>query len=199
MSVRPVLLLSQLACVVSLQLPCPLQATARWLDGWIINQNLCPFAAPFRGHTKILEVRGEETAAVIAAEVQELAALDAQHKATTLIVLPELADFADLMHWQERETERLEAAHPDPPVQLIAFHPDAAFGEMDDDPADLSMRSPLPMLHLLRNSDVEAAEEQWSKQHTPAEAPSIQEKNAAFLRGLGFEAAEALRKAALES
>lgn len=175
-----------------------LQLTTRWLDRWIIHRSLCPFAAGVRSHTKTVLAQGSDAPAVIAAEVHELAQVDADSPATTLIVLPDYEAFADLMHLQEQETLRLEAQAAEPPVQLIAFHPDAAFGEMEDDPADLSMRSPYPMLHLLRNTDVEAAEEEWIRQHAPADAPSIQEKNAAYLRGLGFEAAEALRKAALE-
>ena len=78
------------------------------------------------------------------------------------------------------------------PIQIVPFHPKATYSEAEDDAADVSTRSPLPMLHLLRDSDVESAESGWAKQH-PAEEPlSIQERNGAFLRGLGWERANAL-------
>ena len=98
----------------------------------------------------------------------------------------------DLMYLQEAESQKLEADDTSQPIiQLLAFHPLAEFGELPDDAADLSMRSPYPILHLLRDSDVSAAEEQWEQQHAPGVAPSIQERNAALLRGMGYEVAAA--------
>ena len=46
-----------------------------------------------------------------------------------------------------------------------------------------------PLLHLLRDADVEHAEELWIATH--GAPPAIQERNAAYLRGLGFAAASA--------
>ena len=61
------------------------------------------------------------------------------------------------------------------------------------DAFDFSTRSPVPMLHLLRQADVDAGEEQWFAQG----GLPIQERNAAYLRGMGYEQAAALRAAAL--
>ena len=72
---------------------------------------------------------------------------------------------------------------------------DAEFGDCDNDAADLSMQSPLPMLHLLRDVDVQAAEERWAQLHAPDSPPSIQERNAAYLRGLGYDKARTLSRA----
>ena len=116
--------------------------------------------------------------------------------ATTLLILPDLANsFEDLMYLQEAESQKLEEDGSQLVIQLLAFHPLAIFGEMPNDAADLSMQSPYPILHLLRDSDVSAAEEQWERQHAPAIAPSIQERNAAMLRGMGYEAAAAESRA----
>ena len=130
-------------------------------------------------------------------EVRALRAVDQQQSATTLLVLPEFHEFADLMHLQEIESMRLDAESQAgaAAIQLLAFHPRAEFGLRD--PADLSMRSPHPLLHLLRDADVEAAEESWARMHAPSEPPGIQERNAALLRGLGFEAAAAELKEAV--
>ena len=61
------------------------------------------------------------------------------------------------------------------------------------DAFDFSTRSPVPMLHLLRQADVDAGEEQWFA----GGGLPIQERNAAYLRGIGYEQAAALRAAAL--
>ena len=124
--------------------------------------------------------------------------------ATTLLVLPAIGGFAELVDFQTEMEERHESSRsPDSArIQLLAFHPDASFGddegeedaaEWAGDPADWSMRSPMPMLHLLRDADVVAAEASWERRHAPAAPPGIQERNAAYLRGLGWErvAAEA--------
>ena len=55
-------------------------------------------------HTKTVLAQGSDAPAVIAAEVHELAQVDADSPATTLIVLPDYEAFADLMHLQEQET-----------------------------------------------------------------------------------------------
>ena len=177
-------------------------STLRWVDGWIIKRQLCPFAAAVRPQTRTVVCRGREAeaAAVLQDEVRALRSVDEQKPATTLLVLPDFHDFADLMHLQEIESMKLDAesdASGAAAIQLLAFHPRAEFGDDARDPADLSMRSPHPMLHLLRDADVEAAEESWARMHAPSEPPGIQERNAALLRGLGFEAAAAELKEAV--
>ena len=50
------------------------------------------------------------------------------------------------------------------------------------DPADYTGRSPHPVLHLLRQSDVDAADESWFER---GPGDDIRAKNAALLRGMG--------------
>ena len=68
-------------------------------------------------------------------------------------------------------------------VQVVPVHPEALYdGDPDStqhaDAAEYATRSPVPMLHLLRTSDVERAEREW-------EGPDICDSNASRLRGLG--------------
>ena len=69
-------------------------------------------------------------------------------------------------------------------VQVVPFHPEAMYESDHDskhpgDAAEYATRSPVPMLHLLRTSDVERAERGW-------EGPDICDTNAGRLRGLGM-------------
>jgi len=52
----------------------------------------------------------------------------------------------------------------------------------EDDPADFTGRSPHPVLHLLRQSDVDAADKVW---FSTGPGDDIRAKNAALLRGMG--------------
>ena len=172
------------------------RSTLQWLDQWVIRRQLCPFAAAARSHTRCVVCHGREGAAArfLEDEVSRLRAMDPSEPATTLIVLPKFLEFSDLMFLQEREASKLEAqasGDADPDIQLLAFHPRAQFGESFEDPADLALRSPYPVLHLLRDADVLAAEASWMSMHAPNTAPGIQERNAALLRGIGYEAAAA--------
>jgi hypothetical protein len=85
-------------------------------------------------------------------------------------------------------------------IQVVPFHPEALFDDDDDegrddeatrrdsppvDAAQYVTRSPVPLLHLLRTSDVDKAERAWT-------GPSIQESNADRLRGMGVAAVSGL-------
>ena len=186
-------------------------ATQRWVDGVIVAHNLCPFAAAVRPHTRYVVCRAH-TMETFEAELRRLDAVDPAKAATTLVLLPgdEFAAFADLMVLQPDVQELADELGAD--VQVLPFHPLATYsaagedeegeddeGEDEDalaahlDAFDFSTRSPVPMLHLLRQADVDAGEEQWFAQG----GLPIQERNAAYLRGMGYEQAAALRAAAL--
>ena len=186
-------------------------ATQRWVDGIIVGHNLCPFAAAVRPHTRYVVCRAH-TMETFDAELRRLAAVDPAKAATTLVLLPgqEFAEFAGLMVLQPDVQQLADEMGAD--VQILPFHPLATYGaagededadeDVDEDEEaqaaqldafDFSTRSPVPMLHLLRQADVDAGEEQWFSQG----GLPIQERNAAYLRGIGYEQAAALRAAAL--
>ena len=105
--------------------------------------------------------------------------------ATTLFVLTDamFADFDDFMGAFEAATEITAQASKN--LQLIPFHPLATYSEVPgDDAADFASRSPHPLFHLLRESDVRAAEAAWGRRG----GRNIQESNEAMLRGLGHAA-----------
>ena len=135
----------------------------------------------------------------IESELHSLRAVPTDKAATTLVVLPRLQSFEALVQFRDASEGIAESDVQAARVQMLAFHPDAAFGYDDDDPADWSMRSPFPMLHLLRDSDVEAADKLWAAQHAPNDPPGIQERNAAYLRGLGHEAAASAARACIRT
>ena len=172
-----------------------IRATLSWLDGFVIKLNLCPFAAAYRKETRVVVDRSVDASiAVLSAELARLRSVPPHKPATTLVLLPRLSEFQDLMAAQAAAEELADAdagavaSSAVAPVQVLAFHPHAAYGDVTLDAADFSTRSPVPMLHLLRDADVEKAEHSWAAQHAPHSAPGIQERNQALLRGRGYEA-----------
>jgi hypothetical protein len=63
-------------------------------------------------------------------------------------------------------------------IQLVPFHPEALYSETERDAAEYATRSPLPVIHLLRCSDIRRAEAEW-------EGADIPSTNADRLRGMG--------------
>ena len=170
--------------------------TLKWLDNFVMAHNLCPFARGVRGNVRTVVCRETSILDAVDDEVALLRSVDASAPATTLIVLPALTEFAQLMELQEAAEKRVFADESQAFIQLLAFHPRAEF-DTPNDPADVALQSPHPLLHLLRDSDVEAAEEQWHATH--GAPPAIQERNAAYLRGLGWQAASAAAAAAVHN
>ena len=73
--------------------------------------------------------------------------------------------------------------------QLASFHPDYCFeGEDKNDPANYTNRSPYPILHILRESSIEAVLKRYP------EPESIPENNIAKARELGSSFLQALLK-----
>src|SRR4051812_13898638 len=167
--------------------------TQRWLERAVIGLNLCPFA-------KAVHVRGQVHLAVcgaqafpevleaLARELDDLLALPAAQRDTTLLVVPN--GFDDFLLFGElvREGERLLARRRlEGVVQLANFHPDFRFADADEaDPGNFSNRSPYPTLHLLREDSIDRAVEAFP------EAEAIFGANIDKLRALGTEGWRAL-------
>lgn len=136
----------------------------QWLDQVVIGLNLCPFAAEPRQQRQIRFVisRAADTAALLLELQQELTRLaDTAPEAleTTLLILPqgwedfeiynELLGFTDLL---------LQQFGWEGEFQIASFHPQYCFADVEaEDASNLTNRSPYPLLHLLRESSIEAA------------------------------------------
>ena len=161
-------------------------ATRTWLEKAVIGLNLCPFAKPIR-HLIRYAVSEADTAEALRAdlmdELQNLAEADPAEIETTLLIHPRvLADFLDYNDFLEIADETLEDLDLVGEIQIASFHPLYQFaGTEPDDIENYTNRSPYPMLHLLRESSVEAAVE------AHPDTVQINEKNVETMRALGHE------------
>ncbi len=143
----------------------PVEVAVRsWLEMVVIGLNLCPFASkPFRdGRVRVLvsEAKtGIELLTDLQLELARLADTPVTTLETTLIAIPQmLADFADYNDFLDDVDALLDEYEWSGEYQVASFHPDYQFaGTLPTEAGNYTNRSPVPILHLLREDSVEAA------------------------------------------
>lgn len=104
--------------------------------------------------------------------------------ATTVLAFPGgFADYEEFLDVGWSLEEQLEDAGAAGELQIVVFHPEFRFAELDDaDVAHYTNRSPVPLLHLLREDDVTRVVE------THPDIDRVPAENSARLEALGLEA-----------
>ena len=160
--------------------------TRRWVDTMVVGLNLCPFAAPVvRQETlRYAVVESEDTRLACKAFVDELLVINQANErdiATTLVIFPNaVADFYEYLGLLDECQRLLNQANLEGVFQLASFHPGYLFaGPPEDDLSHWTNRSPYPMIHIIREGQME----QVLKHIDDPEA--IPERNIAHLEALG--------------
>jgi hypothetical protein len=182
-------------------------ATEKWFQSIVIGEKLCPFAPPLlkpqqggRGEPLLRIVASEatneqEAVRDVTREVRLLVGenTDAPAHETTLVVLDKTNMFNDFREFVRLSWTLQEEAVGDEFVdqlQLVLFHPNATHQTyatgMDDSPADYTIRSPYPTIHLLREVDVMKA-----VQGVYPNLESLPARNKAKLTEQGIETCQA--------
>lgn len=175
-----------MTCPTTMAAPQAEADTRRWLERAVIGLNLCPFAKAVHVKAQIhyaVYTSADDSALIdmLLAEADELAALDASVRDTTLLIAPNtLTDFLDFNDFTARAERRLARAGFDGVFQLASFHPQFQFGGTEpDDIENATNRAPYPTLHLLREDSVSRAVEAFPQ------AEAIFERNIETLQALG--------------
>lgn len=163
-----------------------LDACRHWLERAVIGLNLCPFArAPHvGGRIRWVVSQATDTDALtrdLLDELEQLRAADPVEVETTLLLVPRMLEgFSDYLDFLDVAEGLLHALGFAGELQVASFHPDYVFeGSDPGDPANLSNRSPLPLLHLLREDSISRIVD------AGADVDAIPERNQARLRALG--------------
>lgn len=161
-------------------------ATRRWVDRAVIGLNLCPFAKAVQARQQVRYVvcdadTVEGLQAALVAELQHLALADPAEVDTTLLIHPAvLGDFLDFNDFLDVADATLQALGLEGVLQIASFHPHYQFAGSEPDAIENhSNRSPWPVLHLLRESSIDAAVAAFP------DAEDIYERNIETLRRLG--------------
>lgn len=133
-----------------------------WVKQVVVGLNFCPFAKPVveSGAIRYAVVGEQAVPHALQAVADECLLLKKESAIeTSLLILPvgfeSFNDYLDLVAYAE---ELLVTEGYDGEFQLATFHPDYCFdGEVYDDAANFTNRSPYPMLHILREQRVEEA------------------------------------------
>ncbi|MGR9045218.1 MAG: DUF1415 domain-containing protein [Gammaproteobacteria bacterium] len=136
--------------------------TRAWLETVIIAYNFCPFAqqAHKQGGIRYHVCNELDLERCLEALVLECVRLDAAPNIlTTLLIYPKaFKAFDDYLDFLAIAESLLVEQGYEGEYQLASFHPDYCFeGSDPSDPANFTNRSPYPMLHLIRESSIEAA------------------------------------------
>lgn len=163
-----------------------LALTKLWVERIVIGLNLCPFAARDwdQGRVRCAACDANDEAGVLLALASELQLLDGDDSIeTTLLVLTQaFGVFEDFNQFLDLAEALLESLGYEGEFQLATFHPHYRFADsVADDPANCSNRSPLPVLHLLREASLSKVIALYP------DTAKIPERNVRYLRQLGME------------
>lgn len=154
----------------------------QWLEDVVIGLGFCPFAKPVvaAGKLEIIVSEADDADTLIADLDNALASLTDDGPDTIIVAVANLLqDFADYNDFLDVADALVEARALVGVIQIASFHPDYRFA---NEPANAvshyTNRAPYPLLHLLRESDVEQA----IAQHPDAEG--IPERNVEKLASL---------------
>ncbi len=158
----------------------------RWLCQFVVELGLCPFAKHVLDNESIrykVVLGHNKLDALVDLETELLLLQDNQDIATSLLIIPfTLNEFNDYLDFLENAQQLLEQSQLLGVFQLASFHPQYQFsGTAADAPENYSNRSPYPIIHILRESQVKTAIDIFG------DPSSIPTRNIRVLQEIGVE------------
>jgi hypothetical protein len=134
----------------------------RWVDCFVVDMNLCPFAQRELINNRIrfaLTAAKTEEELLIALQTElELLDSDTSIETTLLIHAKVLQDFCNYNQFLDYADKLLLQTGFEGVYQIASFHPNYQFGgTAPDDAENYTNRSPYPMLHIIREQSLERA------------------------------------------
>jgi hypothetical protein len=171
-----------------------IEQTKRWITDVVVGCNFCPFAANvIKQQTIFYQLENSTDAAIcITALLQEAVRLDDESSIETIILIfpQSFANFDDYLDMVADAEDMLIAEGYEGIYQLASFHPLYRFADAPEkDAANYTNRSVYPMLHLLRESSIDKALENYK------DPESIPGTNIDFARNKGLVYMKMLRDA----
>lgn len=140
-----------------------LSKTSSWIDRVVVGLNLCPFAERSikLDQLKLDVVRGKDEEEIISSVFFHIMSLSSPERhGTAIVIAPDIFEndflgFIDFIQYIEEMMFKLDL---DDDIQLAPFHPQFEFAEEEKNKiSTFTNKSPYPMIHILRDSEVSAA------------------------------------------
>lgn len=166
-----------------------IKATESWLQNTVIDLNLCPFAiAPFKAKSiAITEISSSKEQAVLEGFLEACQSLEQTPElSTVLLVLSQgFEDFHRYLTMLDTCQKLLEMEGFEGVFQLASFHPEYYFDGTDiDDPSNFTNRSPLPIIHILREDELLNVTEEEGERIYQRNMQTCEQKGLKFLQAL---------------
>ena len=162
----------------------------RWLESFIIELNLCPFAKRelVKDRIRFSVSLTESSEQLLAVLLEELQLLESNSDVeTTLLIHPNvLQKFDDYNQFLDLADALIVQEGFAGIFQIASFHPQYRFAETVDDAENFSNRSPYPLLHVLREASVEREVASYP------DIATIPQQNIRLLRKLGVAKLQSL-------
>jgi hypothetical protein len=134
----------------------------KWIDEFIIQENICPFAKKERALSRIQLQCYSASSALKTCDVL-LEQIDKMHEDTgietsILIAKDHLEDFDEYLFHLDEANRSLAQNGLEGQFQLASFHPDYLFeGEPEESLSHYSNRAPYPCFHIIREESISQA------------------------------------------
>ena len=173
-----------------------IEQTKKWVANVVAGCNFCPFVAKEikQGTISYRVINSIDKDECLQAFLQECVTLDEDDTiVTTLLIYPNAFEqFDDYLDAVAAAEELLEENDYDGIYQIASFHPQYVFGGAPvNDAANYTNRSIYPMLHLLREAQIDSALERYP------DPESIPGNNINFAREKGVQYMKMLRDTCL--
>ncbi|MCR9206060.1 MAG: DUF1415 domain-containing protein [Halobacteriovoraceae bacterium] len=157
-----------------------------WVQEVVLKQNLCPYAHDVwnRGQYEIIvspDTDFKRRMDLVLSYLQEKKS-DLKSFGTGLLVFPEVKEnFIRFYNFHAMVDEELKARNLEGDFQIVSFHPEFRFeGEKKSSKGNFVNRSPYPLLHILKSSDVTDVIERVGE----SAGVEVAMRNKEFLEGL---------------
>jgi hypothetical protein len=152
----------------------------------VIGEGLCPFAAPVFDQL-LIEAHLDQDEDALTQSLMDLmqqvvSTPDSELPTALFVAANAFQDFDRYWNWFDICDRLLVGMGYEGVIQLASFHPQYRFdGEAENDASHYTNRSPYPMIHIIRERDIEQALESVS---FPERIP---DRNRRHLRRLGYQ------------
>lgn len=139
-----------------------INSVRRWFENAVLGLNLCPFAAaPYKKGAlrfELSQAANDENCLIDLYLNLDRLDKDREIESIILICQQHLIRFSDYNQFLSLADQMLVQEGWQGIYQIASFHPDYRFADAPaEDPAHWTNRSPYPLLHLLRESSIDAA------------------------------------------